>query len=79
VSPESVFERGDCFTSEPSWHEGSTGAHSGNSQGKILTLFMEKNLILGGGLSLTVKKMFTYVHRSVIIKQTGFDCDVFLH
>lgn len=79
MSPKSVSERGDCFTSEPSWHEGGTRAHSGNSQGKILTLFMEKNLILGGGLSLTVKKMFTYVHRSVIIKQTGFDCDVFLH
>ena len=79
MSPKSVSERGDCFTSEPSWHEGSTGAHGGNSQGKILARFMENNLILGGGLSLTVKKMFTYVHRSVIIKQTGFDCDVFLH
>lgn len=78
MSPKSVFERDDRSPSEPIWHEGSTGAYSGNSQGKILTLFMEKNLILGGGLSLTMKKMFTYVHRSVIIKQTGFDCDVFL-
>lgn len=76
--PESIFERDDCSPSETIWHEGSTGAHSGNSQDKILTLFMEKNLILGGWLRATVKKMFTYVHRSIIIKQTGFDRVLFL-
>ena len=60
MSPESVFEQDDCFTSEPSWHKGSTGAHSGNSQGKILARFMEKNLILGGELSDNEENVYIY-------------------